>query len=381
MKWTIPVGAILVAAAIAAGCAGQQSGEPAAGVPVFEVDASWPKVPAKWMIGDASSIGIDSKDNVWVLHRPRTLKPDQAANAAPAILVFDPAGNFIKSWGGTGSGFEWPEREHGIHIDYKGQVWIGGNNCPALNLPGLKPAADDQLVKFTQDGKFVMQIGRSSQSKGNADTRNLHRPADVWVHPKTNELFVADGYGNQRVAVFDADSGAFKRMWGAFGNKPVEQSACATPKPRVVTEGPGPQNFSTVHAIRVANDGTVYVADRENRRVQMFTSDGKFVKQFVRSNAPFARNLALSPDPEQRFLYVGGGVDIVVMDRRPLEVVELIGGKGFLGGGQQIATDSKGNIYVAATTRGLQKLVFKGMAPKAQKCAAKERRCRPAPTR
>lgn len=357
-------GAVLAAALIAAGCAGQQSADTtvqATGVPVFEVDASWPKMPPKWVLGDASSIAIDAQDNVWVLSRPRTLKPGQPA--APAVLVFDPAGNFIRAWTPSGSGFQWPEREHGIHIDHKGFVWVGGNNCAARNLPGLKPVGDDQLVKFTQAGQFVMQIGRASQSKGNTDTLNLHQPADVWVLPRTNELFVADGYGNHRVAVFDADTGKFKRMWGAFGNKPVDKDDCPPPSLKAVPDGPGPDQFSIVHAIRVANDGTVYVADRENRRVQMFTSDGKFVKQFVRHNAPFARNLALSPDPEQRFLYVGGGVDIVVMDRKTLEVVQLIGGKGYLGGGHHIATDSKGNLYVAATARGMQKLVFKGMAP------------------
>jgi DNA-binding beta-propeller fold protein YncE len=370
-------GAVVLAAVIAAGCAGQQSdsastvtvGAPVAqagGVPVFEVDPSWPRVPAKWKLGHPSSIAIDAQDNVWVLQRPRTLPADQAAMMAPAILVFDAAGNFIKAWGGAGPGYEWPEREHGIHIDHKGYVWVGGNNCIGRNLPGLKPLADDQLLKFGQDGRLVIQIGRSTRSKGNDDTLNLHQPADVWVLPKTNELFVADGYGNHRVAVFDADTGAFKRMWGAFGNKPVDRDECPPPSLKVVPPGPGPDQFSIVHAIRVANDGTVYVADRENRRVQVFTSDGKFVKQLIRHNAPFARNLALSPDLGQRFLYVGGGADIVVVDRKTLEVVELIGGKGFFGGGHQIATDSKGNLYVAATARGMQKLVFKGMSAPAR---------------
>jgi len=372
MKRKIPVGAVLIAAILAAGCVGQRPGDttpaqatsPQAGmVPRFEVDPSWPRVPAQWKLGDPSSIAIDAKGNVWVLHRPRTLKPDQAALAAPAIIIFDPEGNFIRAWGGAGGGYEWPEREHGIHIDHKGYVWVGGNNCPERKLPGLKAAGDDQILKFTQDGRIVMQIGRSSQSKGNADTLNLRQPADVWVLPKTNELFVADGYGNHRVAVFDADSGKFKRMWGAFGNKPLDDYKCPPPSLKAVPDGPGPQQLSIAHAIRVANDGMVYVADRENRRVQMFTSDGKFIKQFVRHNAPFARNLALSPDPEQRFLYVGGGVDIVVMDRKTLEVLDVIGGPGFLGGGHHIATDAKGNIYVAATARGLQKLVFKGMTP------------------
>ena len=339
----------------------------AAEAPKFELDPVWPKVPEKFKLGDASSIAIDAQDNVWVLHRPRTLQGDNAKMAAPAIMIFDNAGNYLRSWGGTGSGFEWPAREHGIHIDYKGFVWVGGNNCPARALPGLQPVGDDQLLKFTQDGKFVLQIGKATQSTGNADTLNLRQPADVWVYRKTNEVFVADGYGNHRVAVFDADSGKFKRMWGAFGNKPLDNFACPPPSLKAVPDDSGPDQFSIVHAIRVADDGLVYVSDRENRRVQMFTSDGKFLKQYIRHNAPFARNVALSPDPEQRFLYVGGGVDIVILDRKTLEFVDVIGGGGLLGGGHQIATDSKGNLYVAQTARGLQKLVYKGLGPVSQK--------------
>jgi hypothetical protein len=332
-------------------------------LPTFEVDRGWPKVPAKWKLGDASSFAVDAKDDVWLLHRPRTLKPAEAAMAAPPVMVFDTAGNFIKAWGGAGNGYEWPEREHGIHLDYKGFVWLGGNNCPTNGLPGLKPVADDQLLKFTEDGRFVLQIGHSNQSKGNSDTRNLHRAADVWVHAPTNELFVADGYGNHRVAVFDAETGAFKRMWGAFGNKPVDDDHCDLVAPKSFPDGPGPQNFSTVHAIRVARDGTVYVADRENRRVQMFTTGGRFVKQLIRTATPFARDLALSPDPEQQFLYVGDGDDIVIVERKTLEAVGSIKVAGMIGGGHQIATDSKGNIYIAQTTAGLQKLAFKGMSP------------------
>ena len=342
--------------------AAQTSKAEARSVPTFDVDPSWPKVPAKWKLGDVSSIAIDAQGNAWVLHRPRTLKADQAAMAAPPIVVFDPAGNFIKAWGGAGSGYEWVEREHGIHIDHKGFVWLGGNNCPGLKLPGLKPVADDQLLKFTQDGKLVLQIGASNQSKGNADTKNVHRAADVWVHPQTNEAFVADGYGNHRVIIFDADTGAFKRMWGAFANKPVDDDHCENVPQPSFSDDAGPQNFSIVHAIRVANDGTVYVADRENRRVQMFTNDGKFVKQLVKTNTPFARNLALSPGPEQQFLYVGNGKDIVVVDRKTLELVGSIQGQGMVGGGHQIATDAKGNLYVAATGNGMQKLTFKGMS-------------------
>jgi len=330
-------------------------------LPSFEVDAAWPKVPTQWKLGDPSSIAIDAQDNVWVLHRPRTLKPADAGKAAPPVIVFDSTGKYIKAWGGANNGYEWPEREHGIHIDYKGFVWIGGNSCPTNGLPGLKPVADDQLLKFTQDGKFVMQIGKSNQSKGNADTRNLHRPADQWVYQQTNELFVADGYGNHRVIVFDADSGAFKRMWGAFGNKPVDDDHCQVVTPTSFSD-PGPQQLSIVHAIRVARDGTIYIADREYRRVQMFSRDGKFLKQLVRTDTPFARDLALSPDANQQFLYVGSGNSIVIVDRKTLEIVGNIQPPGIIGAGHQIATDSKGNIYIAQTTAGMQKLRFKGMS-------------------
>jgi hypothetical protein len=329
-------------------------------MPRFEVEPSWAKVPPQYRLGDVSSFAVNAQNQVFLLHRPRTLKPDQAAMAAPPVVVFDAAGNYLKSWGGPGAGYEWIEREHGIHIDHKGFLWIGGNNCPTNNLPGLKRVADDQLLKFTQDGKFVLQIGKSNQSKGNADTANVHRAADAWVHPPTNELFVADGYGNHRAIVFDADTGAFKRMWGAFSNKPVDKDDCEIQRYTTFSD-PGPDQFSIVHAIRVANDGTVYVADREYRRVQVFSNDGKFIKQLVKADTPFARNLALSSDPEQQFLYVGNGKSIAVIDRKTFTLAGTIEGPGMLGGGHQIATDSKGNIYVAATGNGMQKLTFKGM--------------------
>jgi DNA-binding beta-propeller fold protein YncE len=332
-------------------------------LPMFEVDRAWPKVPPKWKLGDPSSFAIDAQDNVWVLHRPRTLlEPKDAAMAAPPVMVFDTAGNFIKAWGGEGSGYEWPQREHGIHIDAKGFVWITGNNCPTNGIKNLKPVADDQILKFTQDGKFVKQIGRSNQSKGNADTQNVHRAADVWLYPPANEAFVADGYGNDRVVVFDADSGAFKRMWGAFGNKPVDDDSCEIVTPKAFPAGPGPQSFNIVHALRVSNDGIVYVADRENRRVQVFTPQGKFVNQIIKTDTPFARNLALSPDREQQFLYVGNGPEITVVERKSLQIVGAIKPPGMTGAGHHLATDSKGNLYIAQTGQGLQKLAFRGMS-------------------
>ena len=328
-------------------------------LPTFEVDKSWPKVPAGMKIGDVSSIAVDAQDNIWTLNRPRTLKPADKAMAAKPIVIFTANGDFVRQWGGDGNGYQWPEREHGILIDSKGFVWLGGNSCPENGLPGLRPVVDDQLLKFRQDGTFVMQIGKSSASKGNADTANFHRPADAQYYPPTNELFVADGYGNHRVIVIDADTGAFKRMWGAFGNQPKDDYSCAVVTHKDFT-GQGPDNFSIVHAIRVAKDGTVYVADRENRRVQMFTKDGKFIKQLLKGDQIFARDLAFSPD--QQFIYTGYGKGIAIIDAKTLEYVGQIEPPGILGAGHHIQTDSKGNIYIAQTSSGMQKLTYKGMS-------------------
>ena len=246
-----------------------------------------------------------------------------------------------------------------MQIDHEGSFWVTGNNCPATTERGLGPVSDDQVLKFTADGEFVLQIGRANSSSGNADTLNLNEPADAVVYPPTNELFVADGYGNHRVVVFDADTGAFKRLWGAFGNMPEDDANCPRVFREAVPDGPGPPQFSIVHAIRISNDGLVYVADRENRRVQVFTIDGKYVDQIVHHDAPFARNLALSPDADQRFLYVGGGAGIMVFDRTSLDLLTTI--ETTVGTGHLIQTDSQGNIYIAATGLGYERLIFTGM--------------------
>ena len=248
------------------GVVSETSQAPLRRVPTFRADPNWPQLPAQWRLGEVSSIAIDAQDNAWFLQRPWTLPPDEADMAAPHVVGFDSDGNVLDAWGGPGEGYEWPQREHGLQVDHQGFAWIGGHNCPTLNEPGLEPIADDQLLKFTLGGEFVMQIGRSNAGGGNADTANLHEPADAVVHAPTNELFVADGYGNHRVAVFDADSGAFKRMWGAFGNAPEDDDHCPYLFLDSVPDGPGSPQFGIVHAIRVSHDGMVYVADRENRR-------------------------------------------------------------------------------------------------------------------
>ena len=180
-------------------------------VPTFEVDPTWPTIPDGWVLGAVASVAVDGRDHVWVLQRPSSLGPEEASMAAPPVLEFDPEGNFEQAWGGPSPEYHWPESEHGIYVDHNDYVWVGGNGPD-----------DHQVLKFTMSGEFVMQIGRTGESRGNGDTENLGRPADVWVHPPTNELFVADGYGNRRIIVYDADTGEFRRMWGAFGNEPTD---------------------------------------------------------------------------------------------------------------------------------------------------------------
>ena len=356
-------------------------------VPKFIVDPSWPRIPNGWTLGQVSSAASDADGNIWILHRPRTVKP--GVKTGPPVMEFDPTGNYIQGWGGeSGDGFDWPSTEHGITVDYKGNVWISGNGN------------DDQILKFTKGGKFIMQIGRAARKKTNADTTSLWRPADVFVYPKTNEIFVADGYGNKRVIVFDAETGKYQRMWGAFGNTPMDDP----PSPPVLTgeaartaaaeeeakrtlatgfdpKDPGPSQFvPPVHGIKVANDGLVYVADRGGKRVQVFTTDGKYVRQVWIdrwclvagggcNNGNTAASVAFSPDPGQRFLYVASRspARIWVFDRKTLQALDSFGRPGIAPGEfdvlHHMTTDNKGNLYTSEVEDGrrVQKFVFKGL--------------------
>ena len=342
---------------------------PAPGVPSFKADTSWPSLPSNWVLGEVSSIAVDSRDHIWVLHRPRSIPPQQRASAAPPVLEFDAAGRLVGSWGGPGEGHDWPEREHGIFVDTRGFVWISGNGgWPKPTGPG---SGDDMILKYTPAGKLVMQIGKRGQSKGNTDTMNVRQPADVFVHAPTNELYVADGYGNQRVAVFDAGSGAFKRSWGAYGKTPPAEVAGNPPTPaqdQVAAETK--EQFGLVHAVKVSQDGVVYVADRTHNRIQTFTTQGKFIRQ-VRiapegTATPVPAGFAFSPDARQRYLYVvdSGPMRIVIFERATLTQVGSVGSRGPRPGEFDIvhhmATDSKGNLYAAeiVTNRRAQRLLL-----------------------
>ena len=337
--------------------------------PMFEVDPLWPKpLPNHWLLGMTIGLWVDDQDHIWIIHRgAATLHPNERAlelkvgeccQSAPPVLVFDQAGNLVRAWGGPGQGYEWPESNHGIHVDYKGNVWIGGNG-----------KADAHVLKFTKEGKFLLQMGRYGKNGGSNDPENFGRVAKIWVDPKTNEAYIADGYLNRRVAVLDADTGRMKRYWGAYGNKPDDAD-----QGKYDPKAPPPQQFRTpVHCVERTNDGLVYVCDRQANRIQVFTAEGKFVKE-----AHYARetlgsgstwDLAFSKDREQRFLYLADGTNekVRIIVRETLEEITNFGDggrqPGQFYGVHSIAVDSKGNIYTTETYEGkrLQKFVYKGM--------------------
>lgn len=351
--------------------------------PSYQVDAAWPKpLPNQWLVGAVAGVAIDAKDHVWIVHRPSTLQPNETRSiwkAAPPVLEFDPAGNLVSSWGGPGSGYEWPDLEHGIYVD-DDHVWLGGG--------GEK---DAQILKFTRAGRFVLQIGRKGRNRGSNDTENLGGAASLTVDPETNELYVADGYVNHRVIVFDASTGAYKRHWGAYGKRPDDtyftQAGERLPSPfsgavqhenrpsQYDPAGPPPPQFRIVHAVRIARDGLVYVCDRTNDRVQVFRKDGTFVQEAFVARTTLGSgsvwDLSFSIDRAQTYLVINDGTNqqIWVLRRDTLDVVGAFGQAGHWAGqfyGAHVqAADSKGNLYIGETYEGkrVQKFVYRGLRP------------------
>lgn len=358
--------------------------------PLFEVDPFWPKpLPNHWLIGMTIGVSVDAQDHVWIVHRQGSLEPGekhattnppiaQCCAPAPPVLEFDQAGNLLRHWGGPGQGYDWPNSNHGITIDYKGNVWIGGNGRGPQGGGGDNEGQvgggsfyDNMVLKFTQDGQFLMQIGKPNHSKGSNDVENLRLPAKTFVDKQTNEVYVADGYGNHRVIVYDADTGQYKRHWGAYGHKPEDTNL----GPYNPDAPPAQQFRNPVHCADMSNDRLLYVCDRVNDRIQVFKPDGTFVKEgFVAKRtlgSGSAWDIAFSKDPKQTYIYLADGENdrIHILLRDTLEVVTTFGegGRqpGEFYGPHSIATDSKGNIYVTETYRGqrVQKFVYKGLGP------------------
>jgi DNA-binding beta-propeller fold protein YncE len=373
------VGSSLIALVAALGIAQQQlertasaQSKAAVQAPRFEVDPMWPKpMPNHWLLGNTIGVGIDSRDHVYIIHRGATLEEKEVyatANPpaseccmpAPPVLEFDAEGNLVKSWGGPGQGYEWPASNHGITPDSKGNLWIGGNG-----------ASDNHILKFTRDGKFVKQFGFAWANSGSNDTWAFSRVAKVSLDEAANEAYVADGYGNKRVAVLDMETGKVKRYWGAYGNKPDD-----TNLGNYNPSAPPVQQFrNPVHCAEPSNDGNVYVCDRPNDRIQVFTKAGKFVKEaFVAKTTRgdgSVWDIAFSKDPQQKYMYMADGANekIRVFDRESLTELTSFGDGGRQPGQfyavHSIAVDSKGNLYTTETYRGqrLQKFVYKGLAP------------------
>jgi hypothetical protein len=345
--------------------------------PRFEVDPFWPKpLPNRWILGSVIGVGVDNRDHVFIIHRgDSTLNQRTEAGAAanppiaecclsaPPILEFDAEGTLVKAWGGPGEGYVWPESNHGITIDDQDNVWIGGNGTN-----------DSHILKFTHDGKFLAQFGTPKQAPSSNDSTHFGRVAKISFDAKAREAYIADGYGNKRVAVIDMGTGKLKRYWGAYGNKPDDANIG-----RYDPDAPLAQQFrNPIHCAEPTNDGLVYVCDRPNDRIQVFRKNGTFVKE-VRI-APRTRgdgsvwDIAFSRDPAQRWLFLADGKNerIYVMDRQSLEIVTTFGDGGRQPGQffavHSLATDSKGNLFTTETYEGkrLQRFVYKGVGPVAK---------------
>lgn len=365
--------AFAVAVALTSACASESRAPGAAPgssdePPVFRVDASWPQeLPNNWILGPITSVFVDTRDHVWITHLPETLTPEEAAAVqdppigeccvpAPVVIELDPAGAVVQAWGdpATQDVSVFPRNAHGLFVDHDEHVWIGTYR-------------HHRVMKFTRSGEHLATLGEYDATGGSDDAVLLGGPAGVWVDPETNEVFVADGYRNRRVVVFDGETGEYLRHWGAYGEPPDDEAeydyAART------AESPPPPQFSTVHGLVGSADGLIYVADRRGNRIQVFRQDGAFATE--KTVAPLTRAsgsafvVALSPDEEQRWLYLADGTNhkVWVLRRSELEIVGAFG-RGGRQAGQFIRphgmdVDSQGNIYVgeASTGRRVQKFV------------------------
>ena len=347
------------------------SGPSTADAPQYEVDPSWPRqLPNRWTLGQVSGIATDSQDNIWIIQRPRSLTAHEVGAVqnppmhdccapAPSVIAFNPAGEVIHAWGGptwdqeTAEWVEpedgWPANEHGIFVDYQDNVWIGGNGM-----------SDHVVLKFTPEGERLLRIGEWQTTMGSNDTSHLGRPADITVDSETHEVYIADGYLNRRVIVFDAETGEYKRHWGAFGNVPDDSIDTSEflpdAEPLQVWHNP-------VHAVRIANDGQVYVADRMGNRIHVFNKDGSFLKEgrfatWTIGGQGASWDIEFSRDPEQRWLFAADGANkkVWILERDSLEVVSSFGHGGRQAGQfewvHNVASDSFQNLYTAEVNTG-----------------------------
>jgi DNA-binding beta-propeller fold protein YncE len=350
--------------------AAEMKSESARAVPHFQVDPFWPKpLPNDWILGQVAGIAVDRHDHVWIVQRPRSLTPPEMAAAqnpplaeccrpAPSVIEFDPAGNLINAWGGpswdqaAGKWVEpaegWPESEHGIFIDALDNVWIAGNG-----------ENDHVVLKMTRMGRRLLTVGKWHDNTDSNDPARLGRPADMYVEEKTSEVYIADGYGNRRIIVFDSNTGEYKRHWGAYGNRPHDR---LLPDYDPQAKEPLSSFRNPVHGIVLSNDGHVYLADRTSNRLQIFSPEGTYVNEMTISPRTLGPgsvwDLALSPDAAQHWLFVADGSNhkIWIVERSTLSIRDSFGRGGRQAGQfdwvHNVATDSKGNVYTAEVRTG-----------------------------
>ncbi|MDE0394410.1 MAG: hypothetical protein OYK82_06505 [Gammaproteobacteria bacterium] len=350
------------------------------GVAQFAVDPFWPQpLPNNWILGQVAGTAVDQYDNVWIIHRPRTAQGTNAGSTplqttrdqtwghdplqslccttAPPVVAFDPDGNVIHAWGGDDPDgeFLWFNSEHGIFVDHNDYVWVAGNGDN-----------DHHMMKFTVEGELVLQIGAVGASQGSNDPNTVNGAAQMEVDPTTNEIYVADGYGNRRMVVFDAETGEYLRHWGAYGETPVDED----PGPWDPNAPPSRTWRTPVHGVAISNDGRVYVADRPSNRIQVFEKDGTYITEGVLAPDTYGPGstweIEFDPlDTEQRFLYIPDGTNnkVWTLDRETLEPV-YSWGRGRIQPGQfdwlhYIAFDSQGNMYSGEVQTGhrVQKFV------------------------
>ncbi|MCH7671228.1 MAG: hypothetical protein IIB72_03595 [Proteobacteria bacterium] len=340
-------------------------------VPQFIVDPFWPQpLPNKWLLGRTIGIAIDARDHIYIVHRDQDemfmsqeLGLDrgvaECCTAAPPILEFDLDGNLINAWGGPGDGYTWPASNHGIEVAPNGDIWIGGNG-----------GGDSHVLVFNRDGEFVREIGDPGEDVDSNSLTHFSRVAEIAIDAEANEAYIADGYGNKRVVVVDTATGAFKRYWGAYGNKPSDDRVTYVPGE------PLPQQFvGPVHCAEPSNDGLIYVCDRGADRIQVFRPDGTFVKEgqvaALTTASGSTWDIAFSRDADQEFIYVADGSNhkVHILDRDTLEVLAEFGDggrqPGLFFGTHSIITDSLGNIYTTETYEGkrVQKFLYQGLKP------------------
>lgn len=338
-------------------------------VPSYNVDPSWPKqLPNNWIIGQVGGMAVDKDDHIWVFQRPRSNTVDELSAAqstplaecciaAPSVLEFDKQGNLLNSWGGPGHVPGWPASEHGIYVDRAGNVWLSGNSAKTADA-----AEDREILKFTKDGKLLLRIGRPVDAPdNNQDTTYVGRVAAMDADEDANEIYAADGYGNRRVIVFDMNTGAFKRAWGAYGI-PLSQVANGALPAYDPAAPPAKQFLGPVHCIHISRDGFVYVCDRTANRIQVFNKQGKFEKEFFVAPKTLGNGatwtVSFSNDPQQKYLLVGDGRNNVIhiLNRSDGAVAGSFGHNGRNAGQfhwvHQVVMDSEGNVYTGEVDTG-----------------------------